>query len=291
MHIIVCVKQVPDPTIVKYDLETGALKNIHHIMDALDEIALSEAINIRQKHGGKVTAVSLGPAQSEAVLRTCLKMGADKAVHVCDPLLDDSDSYLTALALSRVIAREEYDLVLCGKESMDEADCFLGAGIAEWLSLPLVTCATRIDIYADTRTAIVHRRLKGGDREVVESPLPALFTVEGILAKPVYPCLRTILSGLRKDVARLDAATLGLDAHDIRPRVAVVGISQPKPRLKKTATIDSSLSPAERMKLITAGGVAQKKSNIIDKLPKPAAAEIIKFMLEHGLISHDRQAE
>ena len=285
MKTVVCVKQIPDPTIVKFDIETRTLGNVHYVIDPVDEAALSAAIRIREKSGGQVTAVSLGPPRARDVLETCLKMGADNAIHLCHASFENVDSYTTSLILARAIQALEYDIILCGKASLDDGNGFVGAALAERLDLPLVTSTTRIDIFADTNTAVVHRRVKGGDREILETPLPALFTVEVVLASPVYPALRTILAGKRKQVATLDPASIGIAVDRLEPAMTVVGISQPKPRLKKTATIDSSLSPAERMRLIAAGGMQQKSSKAVAKLPKAAAADIVQFLLDNGLIA------
>jgi len=285
MKIIVCIKQVPDPTVVKFNIETGALDNIHYILDPVDEVAVSEAIKIGERDGGKVTAISLGPPRVEEAVRTCLKMGVDEAIHLCDEAFDSLDVYSTSIVLAKLIAMSQYDLILCGRESVDEGTGFLGAGIAEWLNLPLVTAVTRLDIFADTKTARVHRRLKGGDREILECQLPAVFAVESVLRKPVYPPLKTILAGLKKRVTKVDAKSLGIDMRSIEPAIAVVGISQPKPRLKKTATIDSKLSAHERMKLLMSGGTQQKGSKTIEKAPQQAAAELIQFLIANGIIS------
>jgi len=285
MKIIVCIKQVPDPTVVKFNIETGALDNIRYILDPVDEVAVSEAIKIRERDGGKVTAISLGPPRVEEALRTCLKMGVDEAIHLCDEAFDNLDVYSTSIVLAKFISKHQYDLILCGRESIDEGTGFLGAGIAEWLNLPLITAVTRLDIFADTKTARVHRRLKGGDREILECQLPAVFTVESVLRKPVYPQLKTILAGLKKSVTRVDAKSLGIDLRSIEPAIAVVSISQPKPRLKKTATIDSKLSAHERMKLLMSGGAQQKGSKTIEKAPQQAAAELIQFLIANGIIS------
>jgi electron transfer flavoprotein beta subunit len=285
MKIIVCIKQVPDPTIVKFNIETGALDNIRYILDPVDEVAVSEALKIRERDGGKVTVISLGPPRVEEALRICLKMGVDEAIHLCDEAFNNLDVFSTSIVLARLIAISEYDVILCGRESVDEGTGFLGAGIAEWLNLPLVTAVTRLDIFADTKTARVHRRLKGGDREILECQLPAVFTVESVLRKPVYPPLKTILAGHKKRVTKVDAKSLGIDLRSIEPATAVVGISQPKPRLKKTATIDSKLSAQERMKLLMSGGSQQKGSKTIEKAPQQAAAELIQFLIANGIIS------
>jgi electron transfer flavoprotein beta subunit len=257
-------------------------------MDPIDEVTVSAAIKIREKAGGEVTAITLGPSRSEEVLRSCLKMGVDKAIHVFDEAFDNLDAYSTSALLSSQIAKLQYDLVLCGNRSMDECNGFVGAGIAEALHLPLVTDVTRIDIFADTNTAVVHRRLKGGDREVVETALPAVFTGETVLTSPIYPRLRTILDGLKKDIIRVDTPSLSKDVVSIEPLLSLLSISQPKPRLKKTATIDSSLTPHERMKLIISGGVQQKSSKAVAKPPDEAASEIVKFLIENGIISKEK---
>ncbi len=285
MRIVVCVKQVPDSSIVKFDLLTKALGNVYYIMDPIDEVSVSEAVKIRQKSGGQITALTLGPDRAVEVLRSCLKMGVDEAIHLCDEAFDNLDPYSTSLILARQIANFQYGLILCGSQSMDEGSGFVGAGIAESLNLPLVTAVTRIDIFAGTSTATVHRRLKGGDREVVETPLPAVLAVDIALTKPIYPQLRTTLSGLKKDIIRFGAQSLGVDLGGLQPTLSTPSISQPKPRLKKTAAIDSSLPPAERMKLIISGGIRDKKSSTIDKPPEAAAAEIIQFLISHGIIS------
>lgn len=285
MRIVVCVKQVPDSTIVRFNLLTKILDNITYVMDPIDEVSVSEAIKIREKSGGKVTAVTIGPARAEHVLRSCLKMGADEAIHLFDESSDTLDPYSISVILARHISNLQYDLILCGNQSMDQANGFVGAGIAELLDLPLVTSVTRIDIFTDTNTAIVHRRLKGGDREVVETPLPAVLTVDIVLTKPVYPQLRTTLSGLKKDITRFDLQSLGIDLESLRRTLSQPIISQPKPRLKKTATIDTTLSPAERMKLIISGGVQDKKLSTVDKPPEAASTEIIQFLIYHGIIS------
>jgi len=285
MRIVVCVKEIPDPTILKFNLETNTFENIRYIMDPVDEVAVSEAIRIRKRSGGEVITISLGPPRTEEVLRTCLKMGVDEAIHISDEGLVNLDAYASSIVLAKMISKLQYDFILCGKESMDESSGFLGAGIAEWLNLPLVAAVTRLDIFADTRTARIHRRVKGGDREILESPLPAVFTVESSLCKPVYPPLRTILTGRKKNITKVDAKSLGIEPRSLEPTITVISISQPKPRLKKTATIDSKLPPHERIKLITAGGVGQKGSKTIEKPPQAAASEIIQFLIANGIIS------
>ncbi len=285
MNIVVCVKQVPDATTVKFDIRTKSLDNLHYILDPIDEVSVSEAIRIRARNGGEVTAITLGPPRAEAALRTCLKMGVDRALHLCDETFDTVDAHVTARMLAQHMSAMQCDLILCGNRSMDQANGFVGAGIAARLNLPLVSAVTRIDVFADTATAVVHRRLKGGDREIVETPLPAVMTVDSVLTAPVYPRLRTILAGQKKKIERIDARSLGFDPALSEPAVQVVSVSQPKPRLKRTSAIDSSLSATERMHFLMSGGMQQKKSNVVQKEAAAAAADIIHFLMEKGIIA------
>jgi electron transfer flavoprotein beta subunit len=284
MRTVVCVKHVPDSTIVKFDIRTRSLDNLFYILDPVDEVGVSEAIKIRERNGGDVTAITLGPTRAEAVLRTCLKMGVDRAVHLCHEAFDVADAHLTAEILAKYIHGLGCDLVLCGNQSMDQGSGYVGAGIAAHLRLPLVTSVTRIDVFADTASAVVHRRLRGGDREIVETPLPAVLTVDTVLTSPVYPRLRTILAGVNKQIERVDPKTLGVNVDALERALELVSISQPKPRLKKTATIDSSMSAQERMHFLMKGGMQQKSSNVVQKQPDAAAADIIQFLLDNGII-------
>lgn len=289
MKVVVCVKHIPDAAIVKFDIRTNDLTNTQYILDPIDEISVSEAIKIRNKHSGTITAVTLGPPHAQEALRTCYKMGVDNVIHLCDESFHNIDYLRTATILAKHISTLPYDVILCGQQSMDQGNGFTGIAIAEILGIPVTTSVTRIDVFPDTNTATVHRRLKGGDREIIETPLPAVLTIDSVITKPIYPRLRTILTGLKQDIIIVDAKSLGIDLKNVDPVLDIRGISQLKPRLKKTATIDSSLSPAERMKLIISGGVSEKGTKTIEKSPSESAAEIIQFMIMNGIISKQNQ--
>lgn len=292
MKIVVCVKQVIDPDSVKYNIETGRIENvykyktggaekIYYIINPLDEMAICEALHIREgAGGGKVTAISLGPPRVEGALQRCLCMGVDEAIHLYG--FEDLDAYATSIVLARFIAELQYDLILCGKESADEGNSFVGAGIAEWLGLPLVTAVTKIDIL-DER-AIVQRRVGGGNREVIHSRLPAVFTVDASLGRVRSIPLKTVLAGLKKKIVKSDIASLGLVAEDIKPVIDFLGISQPKPRLKKATVPDSHLPASERIKALLSGGISQKGTKMIEKPSEVAAAEMVCFLLDNGIV-------
>ena len=122
MHIIVCVKDVPNPALpVEFDFQNNTVKSDewNYILNQYDEAALEQALVIKEKYGGEVTVITVGPAQSEEVLRKCLALGADEAARVDITGLSLPDSLTTANVLSRVISRMDRDIILCGDQSTD----------------------------------------------------------------------------------------------------------------------------------------------------------------------------
>ena len=113
-NIIVCVKQVPDVTEVKINLETNTLvrEGVPSILNPFDEFAVEEAVKIREKYSGCVTVVTMGPPQAEEALKTCLAMGADKGILLCDPVLAGSDTWATSMALAALLKKYKYDLII-----------------------------------------------------------------------------------------------------------------------------------------------------------------------------------
>lgn len=285
VKVVVCAKQVPDPNLIKFNIESDAVEDVYYMTNPCDKVALEEAIRIKEELGmGEVTAITVGPMEAERVLRTCLTMGADKAIRLWDKSFENLDPHGISIILAEAISKLGYDLVLCGKISVDEADSYTGSAIAELLNLPQVSAITRLEISPDRKKATVHRRLERGDREIVECPLPAVFTADESLAQPRYASLPTYIAGARKEIVELDAKWLGLELGNLKPTTQVQSISQPKPRLKKGFTIDSSLSVSDRLKSIMSGGIKEKKSELIEEPPEAAASKIIRFLTENKII-------
>lgn len=188
-NIIVCVKQVPDTTDVKIDPVTKTLvrEGVPAIVNPFDTYALEEAIRIRERLGGKVTALSMGPPQAADALRECLAIGADEAVLLSDRAFAGSDTLATAYALSLAIKRLGADIVLCGKQAWDGDTGQVGPGIAEELNIPHVTYVRKLVL--DGSCAVVERLVEGG-YERVRTSLPALFTVVKEINEPRLPSLR-----------------------------------------------------------------------------------------------------
>ncbi len=148
MNIIACVKQVPDTEAqikVKADgsgIEDGQIK---WVMNPYDEYGVEEALRLKEKNGGEVTIVSVGPARAMETIRTALAMGADKGVHVSDPALDNADAFVTASALAAVIKGMPYDIIFCGQRAIDDDSGQVGPMLAELLGIPQLTLVTKLD--------------------------------------------------------------------------------------------------------------------------------------------------
>jgi electron transfer flavoprotein beta subunit len=218
MKIVVAVKQVPDTeSRIRINSDgTGIITDeLTYVVNPYDEYAVEEAILIREKMGdGQVTVVGLGPEQAKDALRSCLAVGADDAVHLMDPKFEGGDTYATAVALAAALKTMEYDLILCGKQAVDDGAHFVGAALAQLLDLPQITQVTKLEISEDGKSATAHREVEGGS-EVIETSLPAVITAEKGLNEPRYAPLKGIMQAKKKEIKVLDADALGLDAGSV----------------------------------------------------------------------------
>lgn len=177
MNILVCVKQVPDTTEIKINYETNTLirEGVPSIVNPFDAYALEIAVRIKEKHGGTVTVLSMGPEQAKAALKECLSVGADNAYLLSDRAFGGSDTLATSYILSSAIkSLGEFDLILCGKQAIDGDTAQVGPEIAEHLGLPQVTYVLDADISEDKLS--VKKETETG-YEMIETSMPAVLTV------------------------------------------------------------------------------------------------------------------
>ena len=195
MKIIVCVKQVPDTNVLIKVREGGegiVTDGLAYVVNPYEEYAVEEALRIKEKLGGEVIVISLGPERVVEAIRTCLAMGADHAIHL--PESDDNlDPLATARVLAEAIKKLEYDLILCGKHAVDDGVAQVGPALAEFLDLPQVTFVRKIEIAEDGQSAIAHREVEEGI-QVLKTSLPAVFTAEKDLNEPRYPSLKGMMA-------------------------------------------------------------------------------------------------
>ncbi len=228
MHIIACIKQVPStestprPTPGPPFIDTAGLS---WVMNPFDEYAVEEAIRIKERMGkGEITVICLGPESAKEALLSALAMGADRALHIVGESHLGVDSHATAFLLHQVIKGRPFDIILCGKEAIDDQNGAVGIQLAEFLDVPHVAVVTKLDIN-DAGKATAHRQIEGG-MEVLECPLPALFTCQKGLNEPRYPSLPGIMRAKKKPFETILAA----DLTPQEARVSVKDLSPLPPR-------------------------------------------------------------
>ena len=225
LNLIVCIKQVPDweapADTFKIDPERNKVippPNIDPRISLFDEHAIEAALQIREKHAGKVTIVSLGPDFAQRAVKQAVAMGADEGILLKDPAFEDSDTYATAYILAEAIKKiGAFDLILCGRQAADWDVGQVGVGVAELLEIPCVSIAQKIEV-SDGRVMV--ERLVEGGYDVMEVALPALITVSNEINKPRYPTLRGIMAAGKKQIPTWDAEALGIDPAHIGANAA-----------------------------------------------------------------------
>jgi electron transfer flavoprotein beta subunit len=218
VNIVACVKQVPDTEAqirVKPDgsgIDEGGIK---WVMNPYDEYGVEEALRLKEKQGGDVTIVSVGPARAMETIRTALAMGAEKGIHISDPALDNADAYTTAAALAAAIKGIPHDIIFCGQRAIDDDSGQVGSILAELLGIPSATLITKLE--TDGKTAKATRPIEGAQL-VIETSLPCVITAQKGLNEPRYASLPGIMKAKKKPVDVKNAAALGV-ATDVKSKV------------------------------------------------------------------------
>jgi len=218
VKIVVCIKQVPDTTDVKINPETNTLvrEGVAGISNPFDEFALEEALLTKEKYGGEVHVISMGPPQAIDVLKNALAVGADKVYLVSDRAFAGADTLATAYTLAKTIESiGGADLVICGKQAIDGDTAQVGPGIATRLGMPQLTYVSKVrEINVEKKKIVVERFLEDG-REVVESTLPALITVVKDINEPRLPSLIGIKKAAKAQIPTLTAKDIPVDENRI----------------------------------------------------------------------------
>lgn len=238
MKVLVTVKRVPDPetTIrVKSDGSGIETDNIKYVINPFDEIALEEALRIKEKLGsGEVVLVSIGASVVTEQLRTGLAMGADRAILVgCD---QDLDSLAIARVLAKIVEEESPQLVLMGKQAIDDDANQAGQMLAALLGWSQATFASEVVLSDDQQSVKVTREVDGG-LETIGFALPGVITSDLRLNEPRYASLPGIMKARKKEIKEIAAADLGAD---ITPRLTINSLEPPtqKEAGKKVETVE-----------------------------------------------------
>ncbi|KAJ3107618.1 hypothetical protein HDU97_003612 [Phlyctochytrium planicorne] len=242
MRILVPVKRVVDYA-VKIRVVAGKVDvaNVKHSMNPFDEIAIEEAVRLKEKKLAKdIVAVSIGPTKSQETLRTALAMGADKAVHVEVPEGTDVQPLQVAKLLRALVDKEKPDLVILGKQAIDDDSNQTGQMLAGILGWPQATFASKVEVQPAEKKVVVTREVDGG-LEVVKAPLPAVITADLRLNEPRYATLPNIMKAKKKPLSKLTPAELGVE---VKAGIETVSVSEPPKRVggAKVESVDELVS-------------------------------------------------
>jgi electron transfer flavoprotein beta subunit len=262
MNIIVCMKWVPDTSEADLAVAPGAKDikkaDLDHDINDWDRFAVEEAVQIKEKTGGKVTVVCVAPEDSEETLRECLARGADEAFQVWSDEMEGNDGYCTAYILSQFIKNRDYDLVLTGTLADDDGAGQVGGMLAAMLDIPSSTLVSKIEI-SDKRVSFL-RELEGGLYESVEMDTPCLIAVATGLNEPRFVSIRAV-----RKVASIEIPNVGIDELGM----AAGQVGEAGSRL----VIEEVSLPPEG-----------EGAEIISGKPEEAAARLAEILKEKGAI-------
>ena len=231
MNVAVCIKQVPAKDAPLAIAEGSAWireADIGFEMNEPDRFALEEALRLKEKHGGEVVAISMGPERVKSTIKEALAKGADRGIHVADDKFFQLDPLAAARSLAAAIAKEKFDLVLTGLQSDDHGFGQTGVLLAELLGLPHATIIMQIEV-ADGRMKL-KRELEAGWFQWVELPLPAVLSIQSGINKVRYATLKGIMAAKKKEITTISRESLGV-ASELTQRVERIYVPQ---KTKKT---------------------------------------------------------
>jgi len=219
MNIIVCLKQVPDTADIKIDAVTKRLvrDGVKSMINPFDMYAVEEGLRLKEKFGGKVTAITMGPPQAESALREAIALGCDEAVLVSDPAFAGSDVLATCYILSKAIEKiKDYDLIFCGKKTLDGDTAQVGGGIAGILDMPQIVDVRKIQDIKEGH--IIAQRMTEYGADVLEAGLPCLLTVVKDINVPRLPSLKGKMKAKSALITVWKAADIGAQEGRIGPQ-------------------------------------------------------------------------
>jgi electron transfer flavoprotein beta subunit len=212
MNIVVCIKQVPGTTEIKIDPKTNTLvrEGVKSIVNPFDTYALEEGVRLKERYGGKVTVITMGPPQAEEALRETISLGADEAILLSDRAFAGSDTWATSYVLSKAITRvANYDIVICGRQTLDGDTGQVGPELSEMLKLPFISYVSKIEEIKDKHIR-VQRMIEEGHEEI-ETTLPAVITVVKEINVPRLPSLRGSMKAKTAKIPIWTAAEIGAE--------------------------------------------------------------------------------
>jgi electron transfer flavoprotein alpha/beta subunit len=215
MNIVVCIKQVPDTGEVKIDPENGTLirEGVPSIINPFDMHAIEAGIQIKEKVGGKVTVVTMGPPQAEVALREAMAMGADDALLLSDMAFAGADTWATSYTLARAIGKLGADIIICGKQAIDGDTAQVGPETAEFLNIPHISYVRKIEEAGQSSIRV--QRMMDEGYDVVECACPVLLTVVKELNEPRLPSLKGKMTAKKAVIKKWAVSDIAADENNV----------------------------------------------------------------------------
>ncbi len=214
MKIIVCIKQVPETTEVKMDPETNTLirEGVTSIINPFDNYAIEEGLRLKEKYGGEVIVLSMGPPQAEEALREALSLGADQAYLLSDRAFSGADTLATGYTLSMAVKKiGGVDIILCGRQAIDGDTGQVGPSLGENLNIPHITNVKKIEKIDEDGTIIIQRLLEDGYLRL-KTRLPILLTVVKEINEPRLATIKGRMNARKKEIIFWNSNDLGADS-------------------------------------------------------------------------------
>jgi electron transfer flavoprotein beta subunit len=262
VSIIVLVKQVFQAADLKVDKTTKSIvtQGVPRVISETDKNALEEAIRIKEKHGGKITVISMGSQETKAALREALAMGTDEAFLLTDQRFEGSDSHAVAKVLAAAVNKiHDYDLIICGGYSEDLYAFQTGPRLAEICNLPQFTYATKITL--EGSKIVVERDLET-ERQIVEGKMPCLVTVSREINEPRLPTLMSIMAASKKPMTTWTANDLNLREDELGFKGAL------------NEVVRSTISSGERRRVILEGELKEISLKLTQALQQEGVLKV-----------------
>ena len=215
MTIVVCIKQVPDTAEVRINPDTGTLirEGVPSIINPFDMHAIEAGLQMKEKVGGKVSVLTMGPPQAETALREAVAMGADEAVLLSDRAFAGSDTWATSFTLSKAIGKMGADVIICGKQAIDGDTAQVGPETAEFLNIPHISYVRKIEEVSGNSIKV--QRMMDEGYDVVEAAFPVLITVVRELNEPRLPSLKGKMAAKKAEIKKWSSADIMADENDL----------------------------------------------------------------------------
>ncbi|MBI3924291.1 MAG: electron transfer flavoprotein subunit beta/FixA family protein [Armatimonadetes bacterium] len=251
MKIIACVRQTPDTeTLIKIQPDGKSIETegVKFVLGPFDEYALEAAAQIKEKHGGEVTAVCVGPDKVKETLRHCLAVGADKAVHVTG--LDSDDALAIAMALAAQLKTMGADLIFTSTKGADSDRGVVGPMLSELMGLPYVGLVGDIQVEDGGKSVLCKRDIEGGYTETIRCQLPAVICAQkGIRGEPRYASLMAIMKAKKKPIDSVDVSSLGANGSGVHVNLEKMEYPPQRPpgRMVEGDTLDAKIEELVRL--------------------------------------------